>query len=175
MKIAGGYLKGRDISFPKGLEARPTTNLARQALFNILQHSFELDDKQALDLFCGTALISFEFISRGAAGVTLVDKAYTAIAAAKKNAEQLNISQMQFMKSDVFSFLRSTTQKFDVIFADPPYHLPNIAEIKKLVFDRQLLNPGGLLIIEHPDRLNISDEDTADRRSYGQSAFTFFQ
>ena len=175
MQITSGFLKGRKIIFPKGLEARPTTSFSKEALFNILENKYDWENTSVLDLFAGTGLITLECISRGAKQVTSVDKSMLSIKHIQKNSNYFSIKNIETMRADVFLFLKKTSQKFDIIFADPPYDLPNIFDLKKLVFENNLLQENGVMVIEHPTRLKIKDEDTIDVRTYGQSTFTFYK
>lgn len=175
MRIIGGQYKGRSFSLPKGLPVRPTTDFAKEGLFNILNNRIDLDGTTVLDLFSGTGHISLELASRGAASITAVDVHMKCVGFLRSAASELK-APIQTVKSEVFSFLKSAHGSYDLIFADPPYDLPNIPEIHQWVFDRNLLNTSAWLIIEHGPRTNLSAlAGFKDQRKYGNVNFSFFQ
>ena len=175
MRIIGGRLKGLRLNTPKNLPVRPTTDMAKEALFNILLNQIEFEDIKVLDLFSGTGNISLEFASRGAASVTSVDRSVPCIHYLKDTARQHGLTQIQTFKDDVFKYLELETEQFDLIFADPPYDLNRIPEIPKIVFEKNMLSPGGLLIVEHQSLQNLSNHPAfTEQRTYGHSAFSFF-
>src|SRR4051812_48542130 len=141
MRIIGGSLRGLRLNPPKNLPVRPTTDLAKEALFNILQNQIELEGIKVLDLFCGTGNISLEFASREAAQVISVDRSVHCINYIKDTARQHHLDQIKTYKADVFKFLEMETEKYDLIFADPPYDLNRIPEIPKIIFEKELLSP----------------------------------
>ena len=176
MRIIGGKLKGLRLNPPKNLPVRPTTDLAKEALFNILQNQIEFEGLKVLDLFCGTGNISLEFASREAEKVISVDRSILCVNYVKDAARQHRLEQIKTYKADVFKFLEIETEKFDVIFADPPYDLNGIPEIPKIVFEKELLLPDGLLILEHQSMQNLSNHPAfAEQRKYGHSSFSFFK
>jgi len=175
MRIIGGTLRGIRLNPPKNLPVRPTTDLAKEALFNILQNQIELENIRVLDLFSGTGNISLEFASRGAAMVTTVDRNLGGINYIKDTARKYGLENIKTFKADVFKYLDVETEQYDVIFADPPYDLNRIPEIPKLVFEKNLLLPGGLLIVEHQSMQNLSNHPSfTEMRKYGHSGFSFF-
>ena len=125
---------------------RPTTDIAREGLFNILQHQLDFEDLKTLDLFGGTGSISYELASRGAKDITIVEKDQQMFSFIKKTAEALKLENVKVVRSDVFRFMERCSEKFDFIFAGPPYALQNIDDLPKLVFEKQLLNPDGWFI-----------------------------
>ena len=176
MRIISGSHKGKRIQAPKQLSARPTTDMAKEALFNILRNQIYFDNVQVLDLFAGTGNISYEFASRGTAGITAVDRDPKSAAFIARTAKELNFP-IKVIKSDVFGFLKKTSSKFDVIFADPPYHIDNEDFIKliELVFERNLLTEEGMLIVEHSKHTDLSSAiNFKESRKYGGSRFSFF-
>ncbi|OOQ62251.1 16S rRNA (guanine(966)-N(2))-methyltransferase RsmD [Mucilaginibacter pedocola] len=176
MRIIGGKLKGLRLNPPKNLPVRPTTDLAKEALFNILLNQIEFEDITVLDLFSGTGNISMEFASRGAAQVTSVDRSQQCVFYLKDTSRQHGLKQIQTFKADVFKYLAMETEQYDLVFADPPYDLNKIPEIPKIVFDKQLLKPGGLLIVEHQSMQNLSSHPAfVEQRRYGHSSFSFFK
>jgi 16S rRNA (guanine966-N2)-methyltransferase len=171
MRIIGGRLKGLRLNPPKTLPVRPTTDMAKEALFNILQHQVDFEGIKVLDLFCGTGNISFEFASRGAIDVTSVDRSIHCVNYVKDAARQHGLTQVKAFKADVMKYLPTETDQFDLIFADPPYDLNGIPEIPKIVFGKNLLLPGGLLVVEHQSMQNLSNHPTfVEQRKYGYSS-----
>ncbi|MDB5136800.1 MAG: methyltransferase protein [Mucilaginibacter sp.] len=176
MRIIGGTLRGLRLNPPKNLPVRPTTDMAKEALFNILQNQIEFENIKVLDLFCGTGNISLEFASREAAEVIAVDRSIHCINYIKDTARQHHLEQIKTYKADVFKYLELETEQYDLIFADPPYDLNRIPEIPKIIFEKKLLLPGGGLILEHQSLQNLSNHAAfAEQRSYGHSAFSFFR
>jgi 16S rRNA (guanine(966)-N(2))-methyltransferase RsmD len=176
MRIIGGTLKGLRLNPPKNLPVRPTTDLAKEALFNILQNQIEFDDIKVLDLFCGTGNITYEFASRGAQQVIGVDRSIHCINYVKDTSRQHGLTQIKTFKADIFKYLQLETEQYNLIFADPPYDMNQIPEIAKIIFDKNLLLPGGLLIVEHQSMQNLSNHPAfTEQRKYGHSSFSFFK
>lgn len=176
MRIIGGTLRGLRLNPPKNLPVRPTTDLAKEALFNILQNQIDFEGLKVLDLFCGTGNISLEFASREAEKVISVDRSIHCVNYVKDTARQHRLDQIKTYKADVFKFLEMETEQFDLIFADPPYDLNKIPKIPKMIFEKQLLKPGGLLIVEHQSMQNLSNHPAfVEQRKYGHSSFSFFR
>jgi 16S rRNA (guanine(966)-N(2))-methyltransferase RsmD len=176
MRIIGGRLKGLRLNPPKNLPVRPTTDLAKEALFNILLNKIEFEGIKVLDLFSGTGNISLEFASRGASEVVSVDRSQQCIYYLKDTARQHGLGQIKTFKADVLKYLQLETEQYDLIFADPPYDLNQIPELPKIIFDRNLLLPGGLLIVEHQSLQNLSNHSKfTEQRKYGHSSFSFFE
>ncbi len=174
MRIIGGRLKGLRIQAPQNLPVRPTTDLAKEALFNILNHQLNFEQLEVLDLFSGTGNISIEFASRGAMKVVSVDRSKACIQFLKSMIEKHQLNQIKTQFSDVFKFLQMETDRFDLIFADPPYDLPTLQQIPDLVFERNLLKPGAYLIVEHPSMKKFAHPFLTEQRVYGSSSFSFF-
>jgi len=175
MRIIGGSLKGLRLNPPKNLPVRPTTDLAKEALFNILQNRIDFEDMRVLDLFSGTGNISMEFASRGAAQVVAVDRSIHCVNYLKDISRQHGLTNIKVFKEDVLKYLQFENEQYELIFADPPYDLNKIPEIPKIIFDKNLLLPGGLLIIEHQSMQNLSNHPAfAEQRKYGHSSFSFF-
>ena len=176
MRIIGGNLRGLRLNPPKNLPVRPTTDLAKEALFNILQNQIEFESIKVLDLFAGTGNISLEFASREAALVVSVDRSIHCINYIKDTARQHHLDQIKTYKADVLKFIEIETDQYDLIFADPPYDLNKIPEIPKIVFEKNILKPEGLLIIEHQSMQNLSQHPNfVEQRKYGHSSFSFFK
>ena len=176
MRIIGGSLKGLRLNPPKNLPVRPTTDLAKEALFNILLNQIEFDNINVLDLFSGTGNISLEFASRGARQVVSVDRSVQCIHYLKDTARQHKLEQIKTFKADVLKYLQLETDQYDLIFADPPYDLNQIPEIPKIIFEKNLVAPGGLLIVEHQSMQNLSQHPAfIEHRKYGYTSFSFFK
>jgi 16S rRNA (guanine966-N2)-methyltransferase len=159
---------------PKGLPVRPTTDFAKEGLFNMLQSRIDFDGISVLDLFSGTGHISLEFASRGAKHVQAVDENFRCVGFLRSVADELDLP-VTTLKQDVFSYLRNSAAKYDLVFADPPYDLARIPELHELIFSRALLNEGGLLIIEHGPRTDLSAlKGFIQQRKYGNVNFSFF-
>jgi 16S rRNA (guanine(966)-N(2))-methyltransferase RsmD len=175
MRIIGGKYSRRLIHPPKNLPVRPTTDLAKESLFNILNHQTDFQDKIALDLFAGTGSISYELASRGCSLVVSVDQNYRCVKFIKETAQGFEMN-IKAVRADVFRFIKSTPLKFDLIFADPPYDLPDIENISRMVFEHQLLNPDGILIVEHPGSIDLSGQTGfSSHRNYSKVNFSFFR
>lgn len=174
MRIISGKNKGRQIHAPLNLPVRPTTDLGKESLFNILNNYFFFDNITVLDLFSGTGNITYEFASRGALSVLSIDSHEPCVHFIKQTIEKLNYQNVTVIKADAFQFTEKCKQKFDVIFADPPYNLPSIEKIVDNVFDNELLNPDGWLIMEHPKNYDFSKHPQFyQHRKYGKLNFSF--
>ena len=177
MRIISGQFKGRRITAPKKLPVRPTTDMAKEALFNILNNTYYFDEISVLDLFSGTGSISYEFASRGTETITAVDEDFGCIKFINKTAEEFEMS-IQTFKSDVFKFLETTKMQATVIFADPPYafSLDQFSRIPALIFENQILQNDGVLIVEHAKQTDLSDlPNFSYAKNYGGSVFSFFE
>lgn len=176
MRIIRGILKTKRITVPKKFPSRPTTDFAKEGLFNMLENRFDLNGLRLLDLCAGTGNISFEWLSREAGRVVAVDSNFNVIRHIKTLAKSFEIeSVIQVVQSDVIKFLGKTDDCFDVIFADPPYDVAFHSEIVKLVFEKELLNKNGVLIIEHGKRTDLSQLPFYESsRGYGNVVFSFF-
>jgi len=175
MRIIGGKLKGIRMSAPASLPVRPTTDMAKEALFNILYNTYDFESCDALDLFCGTGNISIELASRGINKVTSVDKHSGCVYWVKSVADRYNLTEIELQKADVFKFLEQHKKSYQIIFADPPYDLSNIPLIPQLVAKNRLLTENGVLVVEHPSMLKLNDQPGySETRRYGNSSFSFF-
>ena len=174
MRIIGGQLKGLRIQAPQKLPVRPTTDLAKEALFNILYNQFDFDSIRVLDLFSGTGNISLEFASRGVPEIISVDRHAGCIQFLKSMISKYQLEGLKTYQADVFKFLALESEPFDLIFADPPYDLPQLAQIPHKVFERNLVKPSGYLIVEHPSMKKIDHPFFVEQRVYGSSSFSFF-
>lgn len=177
MRIISGLYKSRKIVAPKNLPVRPTTDMAKESLFNIINNLYYFDDISVLDLFSGTGNISYEFASRGTENITCVDQDFGCIKFINQTAEKFDMP-IQTIKSDVFKFLEKTQIQSNIIFADPPYNFSNeqFAKIPELVFNNNLLLEEGVLIVEHSKHTNLSElENYQYSKSYGGNVFSFFE
>ena len=177
MRIISGIHKGRRLRAPKNLPVRPTTDMAKEGLFNILSNRYDFKDCTILDLCSGTGNIAYEFCSRGAKRVYAVDKDRRCIKYIKETKEALNMPN-QPLQSEVISFVENTHQTYDIIFADPPYEMDFMwfEQLIKHVFDKSLINSGGICIAEHSKHTNLSNLDHFDKsKTYGGNCFSFFE
>ena len=175
MRIIAGTLRGRRLNPPQNLPVRPTTDMARESLFNILNNYIDYEDCSVMDLFAGTGAVSLEFISRGVREVTSIDINSSCTDFIKQSAAALNVRNLHVVRADVFDLLKRANRKFDIVFADPPYSLENLQELPELVFDRGVLTNDGIFILEHPREYNFEEHPHFwQHRAYGKVNFTFF-
>lgn len=177
MRIISGIYKGRRINAPKKLPVRPTTDMAKEALFNILNNQYYFDELIILDLFSGTGSISYEFASRGTEDITCVDQDFNCIKFINQTAESFEMP-IQVIKSNVYKYLENCKRKFSIIFADPPYAFSDtdFNKIIELIFQNNLLEDEGLLIIEHSKHTDLSKSiNYSYSKSYGGNTFSFFK
>ena len=178
MRIIGGEFRGRRFNPPaKNWPTRPTTDFAKEGLFNILYNRLDFESLKVLDIFGGTGNHCYEFISRGCEDATYVDKFGGAVSFVKKTAKELNIeNRLTIVKMDVFKFINSTSNKYDYIFAGPPYPLPNLDDIPDEIFNNELLAEDGLFVLEHNPRHDFKDHTHyVEERNYGTTIFSFFK
>lgn len=176
MRIVGGIYKGRKIEVSKAFDSRPTTDFAREALFNIINNYFDFESIHVLDLFSGTGSISFEFASRGCSHIDLVDINIRSVQYIAKVAGSLKINGIHTVKMDVFHFIPICKSQYDIIFADPPYDLKNLKEIPDLVLSQNILQPEGWFILEHGKSNSFTDHSRFwQERKYGSVHFSFFK
>jgi len=174
VRIISGLYKGKKLSPPQNLPVRPTTDYAKESLFNILNNNFYFEDLKILDCFSGTGNLSYEFLSRGVKHVHSVDANFKCIAYQKKIKKELNFENFKPVNQDVFKILKSLSASYDIIFSDPPYNLQNIPEIPKLVFENKLLVPEGWLIVEHSRHTIFNHPNYKETRKYGNVNFSIF-
>ena len=177
MRIISGKHKGRRIQAPKKLPVRPTTDMAKEALFNVLNNNFNFSGLRILELFAGTGNISYEFASRGSHPITCVDGDFGCVSFIKKTANEFDFD-ITALKSDVFAYLERSKNSYDIIFADPPYFLiqNDFEKIVTLIFDNQILDTDGMLIIEHSKDTSLEHmTHFSFAKRYGGTVFSFFE
>ena len=176
MRIIRGKYGRRRFDVPSNIKARPTTDFARENLFNVLENRIDFEETNALDLFAGTGAISFELLSRGCNRVVCVEKHPTQYNFISKVQQQLGDENLQVVRGDVFKFVASCGEQFDLVFADPPYDLPQLESIPSRVLDENcLLRPGGLFVLEHSRKNDFTTHPWfAEHRVYGSVNFSFF-
>lgn len=176
MRIVGGKYKGRILQIPKNIKARPTTDFAKESLFNILSNYFDFQELEVLDLFGGTGSISFEFASRGVQKVDLIESSYKHILSINKNMEVLQEKNITAHKADVFRFIPGINVQYDIIFADPPYDIQRFDELYRLIMQQEILKKDGWLILEHSSKTKLEDQSRLiQKRNYGSVNFSIFQ
>ena len=177
MRIISGLYKNRRVNFTK-LKIRPTTDFAKESLFNVLNNHYSLDELLVLDLFSGSGNISYEFVSRGCKKIIAIEKNIHCVNFIKKIKNQLNMLNLEVQLSSVYSYLKKSKMKHDIIFADPPYNYAkeDYQRIINLVFERNLLISSGTLILEHSKNINFADNVFfVEQRKYGKVNFTFLK
>lgn len=176
MRIIGGALKGKTINPPAGYKARPTTDFAREGLFNVLGNEYEFEDLKVLDLFSGTGAVGFEFASRGASRVYCVEMSRENASFIKTEAERLGLHNITMVRDNVFDFFPVCHEKFDIVFADPPYALQGLETIPDRVFEKGILYPERYLILEHGDEHSFVNHPRFKKEKiYGRVHFSFFE
>ena len=176
MRIIGGSFKGKRIQPPKSFRGRPTTDFAKEGLFNTLQNLVDIDEIKVLDLFSGTGSISYEFVSRGCQDITVVDQSPVHCNFIRKSLDELDAKRAYCIRKDVFQFLMNSTEKFDLIFADPPFDLQRLADLPDLVLNNDLLEDDGIFILEHSSDNDFSSHPKLfNQKKYGHVNFSFFE
>jgi 16S rRNA (guanine(966)-N(2))-methyltransferase RsmD len=176
MRIISGTFKGRRIAPPKNITARPTTDFAKESLFNLLTNRMDFEDVDMLDLFAGTDGIGIEFISRGAREVTAVEMAHTQQNFIISCCKQLGIRNLHLIRGDVFKFVKTCHVQYDFIYADPPYDLPQLATLPDLIFEQEILKEEGYFVLEHSKNNDFSTHPRfLEMRNYGSVHFSFFK
>ena len=175
MRIIGGKLKGRSINPPASYQARPTTDFAKEGLFNTLENEYDFEEISVLDLFSGTGSISFEFASRGCGDIVAVEMNPANAGFIKKSAAALGV-KMSVVHHNVFDFLPLCTKSFDIVFADPPYAIDGLAELPDKVLGSAAVVPGSLFILEHPKEYSFTRHPSfIKERKYGNVHFSYFK
>ncbi|MFA8299534.1 MAG: 16S rRNA (guanine(966)-N(2))-methyltransferase RsmD [Hyphomicrobiales bacterium] len=177
MRIVSGNLRGRTLKLPKDMPVRPTTDMAREALFNILNSRYYFDELEVLDLFSGTGAISFEFLSRGVINVCSIEKNPKCAELIRENAKGFQLENINVIRTDAMKFIETSRKSYDLIFADPPFELSqeDYDSIYEKIFQNNLLSPSGLLIMEHNKSKVFSGKELyLSTRKYGKVHFSFF-
>jgi len=176
MRIVSGMFRGKNFSPPKNFKARPTTDFAKENLFNILANNFDFEEVEVLDLFSGTGSISFEFASRGAKRIDLVEINFNHLKFISKVISELGLKQVKTIKFNAFQFIKNCHYTYDIVFADPPYELEGIEIIPDLVFEKPIIKKDGWFILEHSDKYNFNDHPNFYQlREYGSVNFSIFR
>lgn len=176
MRIISGKFRGRQIHPPTKLPVRPTTDFAKESLFNILNNLVDFEQIEVLDLFAGTGNISYEFFSRGCLKVTSVEISHRCASFIRGNAENMKAETMNVVRADVFRFIQHAGRLYDIIFADPPYDMESIDTLPETILQNNLLKEDGIFILEHSRDYDFSSSPGfSDHRKYGNVNFTFFR
>ena len=176
MRIIRGKYSRRRFSVPTNITARPTTDFARENIFNVIENLVDLESLKCLDLFAGTGAVSFELLSRGAASVTSVEKSATQARFIEKVKQELNDRNLHLLRTDALRYIRDSSTSFDFVFADPPYDLDGFGDIPQMVLESRLLHPGSIFIIEHSKKYDFSSlPHFIDHRVYGSVNFSIFE
>lgn len=175
MRIIAGTLRGRRLNPPANLPVRPTTDMARESLFNILNNYVDYEECSVLDLFAGTGAVSLEFVSRGVKDVTSIDINNACTEYIKSASRQMSVGNIHVVRADVFDLLKRAYKKFDIVFADPPYALQDLPNLPDIVFQSDVLTEDGIFILEHPKEYSFDTHPHFwQHRAYGKVNFTFF-
>ena len=176
MRIIGGKYKGRRIVPPGNFKARPTTDFAREGLFNILNNRVDFESVKVLDLFSGTGSMSYEFASRGASEVHLVEKDKIHISGIRRIIKEIGFENIKAIHIDVKAYLKTCSVKYDIVFADPPYDLPWLKELPELVLGADIIKEDGFFVLEHPKGMSFAGNSSLfEHRNYGGVNFSFFK
>jgi 16S rRNA (guanine966-N2)-methyltransferase len=176
MRIVSGTNRGKRIHPPKNFKARPTTDFAKESLFNILMNSYDMEELNVLDLFSGTGGISYEFASRGARSIVAIEKDNAHYSFIRNTCQELDMDMVNVIRGDVFRYLKRPYQSFDIIFADPPYDHPLLDTLPDQIFSTEILAKEGTFILEHSsDHSFTSHDHFSEHRKYGGVNFTFFK
>lgn len=176
MRVVSGKYKGKRFSPPKKFPSRPTTDFAKESLFNILANQLDFDEVNALDLFAGTGSLSLELVSRDAATVTSVDNHIVSYKHMVQLKNELQENNWTIIKADVFDYLKTANKKFDLIIADPPYNLNRVKELPELIFNQAILSENGIFVLEHGQENSFETAaNFKESRNYGGVIFSFFE
>lgn len=176
MRIITGIYKGRRFDIPHTFKARPTTDFAKENIFNVLNSYIDFEDATALDLFAGTGSISLELLSRGCRQVVSIEKDRDHHAFIRQCIQKLGADNSVVIRGDVFRYIKSCSQKYDFIFADPPYQLAELPQIPDLIFEKELLSEEGIFVFEHGAQYDFSEHPHfVEHRKYGSVNFTLFK
>lgn len=175
MRIISGTYKGRRLQPPTDIKARPTTDFAKESLFNVLNNYIDFEAIEVLDLFSGTGSIALEFVSRGCKQATVIELEQKHCNFIHQSCKILNINNLTVIRTDVFRFIHQNNKQYDIIFADPPYTLKELPLLPELIMNSSLLKPDGLFILEHSAKNDFSEQPFfSEHRKYGNVNFSFF-
>lgn len=176
MRIISGSYRGKQIHPPKNFKARPTTDFAKESLFNILLNHYDMEELDVLDLFAGTGSISYEFASRGARSVVALEREQAHFSFIRTTCLELGMDMINVIRGDVFRYLKKPYQSFDIIFADPPYDHSLLETLPDAIFSTEILAKDGTFILEHPGSVSFTSHNHfSEQRKYGGVNFTFFK
>jgi len=176
MRIVSGMFRGKTFTPPKSFKARPTTDFAKEGLFNIILNSFDFEEIEVLDLFAGTGSISFEFASRGTNRIDLVELNLNHLKFISGVIKDLGLKQIHTIKGNAFQYIKACNYKYDIIFADPPYEMAGIETIPELIYEKDIVKPDGWLILEHSGNFKFETHPRFHQvRNYGNVHFTIFK
>lgn len=176
MRIISGTYRGKQIRPPKNFKARPTTDFAKESLFNILLNHYDMEELDVLDLFSGTGSISYEFASRGARSVVALEREHAHFSFIRTTCMELDMDMINVIRGDAFRYLKKPYQSFDIIFADPPYDHSLLETLPDEIFSSEILAKDGTFILEHPGSFSFTSHDHfSEHRKYGGVNFTFFK
>lgn len=176
MRIISGTYRGKQIQPPSNFRARPTTDFAKEGLFNVLINNFDFEETSVLDLFAGTGSITYEFASRGINRITTVENNSLHFRFIRKNVEEMEFEAVHTINTDAFKFIKRPFESYDIIFADPPYDHPELKSLPELIFESNILAKDGWFILEHPSQMKFNHQDTFfQHKNYGNVNFSFFK
>ena len=176
MRIIRGKFGRRSFDVPANITARPTTDFARENIFNVLENIVDFEGKDALDLFAGTGAVSFEFLSRECRSVTAVERAPTQQRFIQKVADELGTDNFTLVRGDALRFIANCPRRFDIVFADPPYDMKGFGEIPSKILSSRLVGPGSIVIVEHSRSYDFSAlPGFSEHRVYGSVNFSIFR
>lgn len=176
MRIIRGKYGRRRFDVPTQITARPTTDFARENIFNVIENIADIEGARCLDIFAGTGAVSFEFLSRGAASVTSIEKAQTQARFIEKVARELHDDNLRLLRTDAIRFIRDAATSYDIIFVDPPYDMPGFGDIPGMILSSRLVGPGTLFVMEHSKAYDFSSLPHFDHhRAYGSVNFSIFR
>ena len=176
MRIISGSYRGKQIHPPSNFKARPTTDFAKEGLFNILYNNFDFEEIDVLDLFAGTGSVTYEFASRAVNRITCVENNSLHFRFIRKNVEEMKFDQVHTINTDVFKFLKKPFESYDLIFADPPFDHKDLTSLPDSIFETNILIDDGWFILEHPSKISFnSHPNFFQQKNYGNVNFSFFR
>lgn len=176
MRIISGSYRGKQIHPPSNFKARPTTDFAKEGLFNILHNNFDFEETDVLDLFAGTGSLTYEFASRGTKRITSVENNSLHFRFIRKNIEEMGFDDVHTINTDVFKFIKRPFESYDLIFADPPFDHPELKTLPEKIFETNILAENGWFILEHPSQITFNHlPNFFQHKNYGNVNFSFFK